>query len=68
MALKEPREKFTSLDHYRGKEVFSEYRNFWDNYDPKMKDEKLKEFICKKMPLNHNQRKNLFKAINTIVV
>lgn len=64
---KESREKFESLDYLRKNEAFNEYRSYWDEFDPKIKDTNLKKFVCK-MPLNKIQRRNLIKAINTPAV
>lgn len=61
---KETREKFESLDYLRKNEAFAEYRAHWDDFDPKIKDEQLKRFVCK-MPLNRVQRRALLDSINT---
>lgn len=64
---KQIHDKFESLDYLRKNEAFAEYRAYWDNFDPKVKDINLKKFICK-MPLNNKQRSALIDSINSPIL
>ncbi len=66
MAIKESREKFDSLDHYKLNDCWNEFRNHYDAMDVNLKEVKLKKFVCK-MPLDRIQRRALLKSINTPV-
>lgn len=61
-------EKFESMDYLRKNEAYSEYREYWDNFDQKVKIANTRKFICRELPISNEMRRALLKEFDAPLV